>query len=163
MWMATPVASPFTWRQVVAEIDRLSLPRGTTVAVQEYGARNNALYAALTDRGFEVLSVPVYRWALPEDTGPLHAAAVQLARGEAEVAVFTSAVQAHHLLQLVPDADALRRGLRRVVIASIGPACSEALADHGLIPDLEADPPKLGPLVALLAAQAARVLARKRP
>ena len=159
---ARPVASPFTWRQVLETVDTLGLARGTTVAVQEYGSHNAALCDALAARGFEVLPVPVYRWALPDDPAPLRAAAAQLARGEAEVAVFTSAVQAHHLLQIAPDSDALRVGVRRIVIASIGPACTEALTEHGLPPDLEADPPKLGPLVALIAARAAPVLAAKR-
>ena len=159
---AHPVATPFTWRQVVETVDTLALPPGATVAVQEYGARNAALCAALEERGLVVLPVPVYRWALPEDPGPLRAAAAQLTRGEAEAAVFTSAVQAHHLFQVASDSDALRIALQRVVVASIGPACTEALVDHGVPPDLEATPPKLGPLVALIAAQAAAVLARKR-
>jgi uroporphyrinogen-III synthase len=38
--------------------------------------------------------------------------------------------------------------LNRLVIASIGPVCSRALRDHGITPSFEADPPKLGPLVA---------------
>jgi uroporphyrinogen-III synthase len=38
--------------------------------------------------------------------------------------------------------------LNRVIIASIGPVCSRALREHGIAPTFEADPPKLGPLVA---------------
>jgi uroporphyrinogen-III synthase len=38
------------------------------------------------------------------------------------------------------------------VIASIGPVCSRALQSRGIIATLEADPPKLGPLVAALEA-----------
>lgn len=159
---ALPVASPFTWRQVLDAVDALALPRGTRVAIQEYGAPNPSLAAALAERGFEILSVPVYRWRLPEDVAPLRDAAGRLARGDADVAVFTSAVQAHHLLRIAADADALRAGLRRVVVASIGPTCSEALVEHGIAVDLEADPPKLGPLVATIASQAWECLGRKR-
>jgi uroporphyrinogen-III synthase len=159
---ARAVASPFTWRQVLDTVDGLGLARGTAVAVQEYGSHHAPLCDALTSRGFEVIPVPVYRWALPDDPAPLQAAAAQLARGDADVAVFTSAVQAHHLMQVATDTSALRAGMRHVVVASIGPACTEALTEHGLAPDLEADPPKLGPLVALLAERATAVLAKKR-
>jgi uroporphyrinogen-III synthase len=38
--------------------------------------------------------------------------------------------------------------LNRLVVASIGPVCSRALREHGVTPSFEADPPKLGPLVA---------------
>jgi uroporphyrinogen-III synthase len=51
--------------------------------------------------------------------------------------------------------------MARTVVASIGPVTSEALEAHGLPPDLEASPPKLGPLVALLAERARAVLATK--
>jgi uroporphyrinogen-III synthase len=37
--------------------------------------------------------------------------------------------------------------LNGLVVASIGPVCSRALAAHGVTPTFEASPPKLGPLV----------------
>jgi uroporphyrinogen-III synthase len=40
--------------------------------------------------------------------------------------------------------------LNRLIIASIGPVCSRALREHGVTPSFEANPPKLGPLVAEL-------------
>jgi hypothetical protein len=39
---------------------------------------------------------------------------------------------------------------------------SETLEAHGVTPDLEASPPKMGPLVALVAERAREVLAAKR-
>ena len=44
----------------------------------------------------------------------------------------------------------LAERLNRLVIGSIGPVCSRALREHGITPSFEADPPKLGPLVASL-------------
>jgi uroporphyrinogen-III synthase len=38
--------------------------------------------------------------------------------------------------------------LRPIIVGSIGPVCSRALRAHGVEPSFEADPPKLGPLVA---------------
>jgi uroporphyrinogen-III synthase len=158
---AHPVPSPHTWRETLAVVDGLRLAPGTLVAVQEYGIPPTRLLAGLAERGLTVLSVPVYRWAVPEDPGPLAAAAALLARGGADVAVFTAAAQVDHLVQAAADPEALRAGMARTVVASIGPVTSEALEAHGLRPDLEASPPKLGALVALLAERARAVLATK--
>jgi uroporphyrinogen-III synthase len=159
---AHAVPAPHTWRQVLDVVDDLGLPAGGRVAVQEYGAPPVALVEGLTQRGLDVLQVPVYRWALPTDTRPLEAAVATLVRGAADVAVFTSAAQVEHLFQVADDAAAVRAGLRRAVVVSIGPVCSEALEAHEVAPDLEASPPKLGPLVALVADRAGAMLAGKR-
>jgi uroporphyrinogen-III synthase len=159
---AHPVPDPFTWRQVLEVVDGLALPAGGLVAVQEYGAPVPPLTAGLTARGFRVLSVPVYRWALPDDTGPLRAGAAMVARGEADVAVFTNSAQVEHLFCVTENPDALRASFARVLVASVGPVCSEALEAHGIPADLEASPPKMGPLVALVAAGGRAALAAKR-
>jgi uroporphyrinogen-III synthase len=159
---AHPVPEPYTWRQVLEVLDTLGLPRGGLVAVQEYGAPAPALLQGLEERGLRVLRVPVYRWALPEDTGPLRAAAAALAGGNADIAVFTNSAQAEHLFRVTDDAARLCAGLARTVVASVGPVSSEALEAHGVPPDLEASPPKMGPLVALVAARAPDVLRAKR-
>ena len=159
---AHPVPEPFTWRQVLEVVDGLGVPRGGLAAVQEYGAPVPGLVDGLVHRGLRVLSVPVYRWALPEDPRPLAAAAAALARGAVDVAVFTNAAQVEHLFRAAADPEALRRGVARAVVASVGPVCSEALEAHGIAPDLEASPPKMGPLVALVAARARDLVAAKR-
>src|SRR6266516_6459190 len=159
---AHPVPEPFTWRQVLEVVYGLGVPRGGLAAVQEYGAPVPGLVDGLVHRGLRVLSVPVYRWALPEDPRPLAAAAAALARGAADVAVFTNAAQVEHLFRAAADPEALRRGVARAVVASVGPVCSEALEAHGIAPDLEASPPKMGPLVALVAARARDLVAAKR-
>jgi len=159
---AHPVPEPFTWRQVLEVVDGLGVPQGGLAAVQEYGAPVPGLVDGLVHRGLRVLSVPVYRWALPEDPRPLAAAAAALARGAVDVAVFTNAAQVEHLFRAAADPEALRRGVARAVVASVGPVCSEALEAHGMAPDLEASPPKMGPLVALVAARARDLVAAKR-
>ena len=151
---AHPVPAPHTWREVLPVLDAVGLEPGSLVAVQEYGAPPTDLIEAIEARGLRVLRVPVYRWALPDDVGPLTGAAAGLVAGAFDVAVFTSASQVAHLFQVAQDADALRAALGRVVVASIGPVCSEALEGHGVTPALEASPPKMGPLVALVAARA---------
>jgi uroporphyrinogen-III synthase len=104
--------------------------------------------------------VPVYKWALPEDLEPLRSAVTSLARGEIDVAIFTTATQAVHLFQVAESMgqkDAVREGLRRAVVASIGPTTSEELRQQGLDIDLEASHPKMGFLVREAAEYVGRV------
>jgi uroporphyrinogen-III synthase len=166
-WVAAP--EPNTWRELLVAIDaktggqRLQSLR---VAVQEYGAANPDLLQGLESRGARVTRVPVYRWALPEDIAPLQAAVKALSRGELHVGIFTTATQVVHLLQVASDLgleEAVREGLSKLVIASIGPTTSEELRQQGLSIDLEASHPKMGFLVREAAEQAPGLLAKKRP
>jgi hypothetical protein len=76
-----------------------------------------------------------------------------LERGEVDAVTFTNAAQVHHLFTVAEPlgrADALRNNLNRTLIASIGPVASHALREFGIKVDVEASPPKLGPLIAAL-------------
>jgi uroporphyrinogen-III synthase len=147
-------ASPFTSETVMAAIAASPLA-GARVVVQRYGEANRRLCEALTARGASVQEIATYRWALPEDTGPLERLIAALERSAVDAVVFTSAVQVKHLFAVAErmsrtaELPALLRGL---IVASIGPVCSRALEERGITPTFEADPPKLGPLVAGLKA-----------
>ena len=158
------VPEPNTWREILATLDAANSIKGKKIAVQEYGVPNPELVSGLQERGADVLRVPVYRWALPEDLGPLRAAIQKIIAGEADVALFTNAMQVHHLFSVAgKDQDrALRQALDNVLVASIGPVCSEALGDFGIKPDLEPEQTKMGRLVAELAERGREILARKR-
>ena len=163
-WVMVP--EPNTWRELLDTLDatKESL-RGKRVAVQEYGKANPELLEGLETRGAEVTRVPVYRWALPEDIAPLQAAATAVARGELDVVLFTTSAQVLHLQQVAEaegQLDALRAGLRRMVVASIGPTTSEELRHEGIDIDLEASHPKMGFLVREAAENAANILRTKR-
>lgn len=155
---------PNTWREVLGAIDEALPLAGRRLALQEYGEENPELVAALRERAADVFRVPVYRWALPEDVGPLRRAIDDLVAGAIDVVLVTSATQIDHLF-LVAGAEraaALGDALRRVVVASIGPVASAALGRRGITADLEAAPPKMGPLVLGAAARAPAILAAKR-
>ena len=166
VWATAP--EPNTWREVLAVLDEkkseLSLD-GLNVAVQEYGASNPDLLAGLEARGARVTRVPVYQWALPEDLEPLKQAVRAIAAGNLDLALFTSATQAVHLMQVADTmgmGDAVRAGLQRMAIASIGPTTSEELRQQGMTVDLEPSHPKMGYLVREAAEQAAKILEVKR-
>lgn len=142
---------PNTWRELVAAIDSAGIKLdGQAVAVQEYGITNPELNEALRQRGASPLSVPVYRWAMPDDVKPLQQAVRRTISRDFDALLFTSAQQVRHLLEI-----AARDGIRdeflnateQTCVASIGPTCSAALNDAGLSVTTEASPPKMGPLV----------------
>ena len=166
--IAMTVPEPNTWRELLRALDEnaAAFPlKGRRVALQEYGVSNAELLAGLVERGAQVTSVPVYEWALPEDTGPLRSAIAAIARNEIDVILFTTATQADHLLQIAAEMkqeDALRRALSRMVVASIGPTTSERLREFGITPDMEPTHPKMGYLVSEAAERSAEILRRKR-
>ena len=166
--VAVIAPEPNTWRELLRALDEkaetLPLQR-RRVAVQEYGMASKELIAGLVERGAEVTSVPVYEWALPEDTGPLRSAITAVSRNELDVILFTTATQADHLLQIaveMKEEDSLRRALSHMAIISIGPTTSERLREHGITPDMEPTRPKMGYLVSEAAQRSSEILQRKR-
>jgi uroporphyrinogen-III synthase len=162
------VPEPNTWRDLLGALDekRDSLPLdGLRVAVQEYGKPNPELLAGLLERGARVTRVPVYQWGLPEDTAPLRAAVDAIARGDVDVALFTTSIQVQHLLLVAQqshrEAD-VRRAFTRIVVGSIGPVTSHELREEGISPDFEPPHPKMGFLVNEAAQRAAALVAEKR-
>lgn len=155
---------PNTWREVMETIRARTALEGTRVAVQEHGAPSTELYAALEQAGAEVTPVSVYRWALPEDTSALRRALQSIAEGRAEIVLFTSRAQVEHAFTIAAEEKlegAIKEHLRRGVIASIGPVCTEALRAEGLTPDVEPSHPKMGHLVRAAAEHASAILLAK--
>ena len=116
-------------------------------------------------RGAEVLRVALYRWALPEDPRPLQKAVTRLATGGVDFVLFTSRRQVEHVVMTAGElglADALVERARLMLVASIGPVCSEALRRHGLPIDLEPEHPKMGHLVVAVAQRGPDRLRAKR-
>ncbi len=163
---ALAVPEPNTWRDLLRELDWKLPIRGMRVAVQEYGVCNEELLAGLRQRGARVSTVPVYGWALLEDTAPLRAAIERVVSREVEVALFTCATQVENVFGVAAEmgrADALREAFRSgTVVASIGPITTEALKEYGVDPDLYPEHPKMGHLIAEVARQAIDLLERKR-
>jgi uroporphyrinogen-III synthase len=142
-------SDPFTTHEVLSELEAVALD-GKRVVVQRYGDANSGLTSALEQRGAAVEEIVTYRWGLPEDIAPLRALIDALARDEIDLVAFTSASQVMNLFTVARDAgreDALRSGLNRTLVASIGPVCSDALRKYGVPIAIEAHPPKLGPFV----------------
>lgn len=147
--------SPFTTTELLAAIQSLPLT-ARAVTVQRHGGPNPALVAGLEARGASVRELVAYRWRVPDDTGPLERLLAALQERTVDFLVVTTASQIHNLLSFA-DATGQRddciRALADVKVLSVGPTCSDALRDVGIAVTAEASPPKLGPLLDLLAAR----------
>jgi uroporphyrinogen-III synthase len=158
------VPEPNTWHDLITTLDAYRPVKGLRVAVQEYGVSNEDLLRALRERGAQVMTVPVYRWALPEDTGPLARVVDSILEGTVRVMLVTNAAQIDHVMQLLEREGKIQRfkeACARIMVASIGPTASERLREYDLPVDLEPTHPKMGILVKEASEQAAAILHRK--
>ncbi len=146
------VPEPNTWEDLIRAIDdfRPDGLNGMRVAVQEYGVTNPELIQALKMRGADVLPVPVYRWALPDDLEPLIQVLKAILEGRVQAVLFTNAAQVDHLFHVLSQrdqAELFRQALAKTMVGSIGQITSDRLKHYGLLVDLEPSHPKMGILV----------------
>ncbi len=159
------VAAPNTWREILQLVDASVPVANQTLGLVEYGVPNASLVAGLEARGATVVTVKVYDWDLPEDTGPLADNVRAIIAGEVQLAMFTSSQQVINLIEMArrmrQDAE-LRRAFQTVVVASIGPTTSQTLRESELPVDLEPEHAKMGHLVSEAATRAPALFERKR-
>ncbi len=163
--IAVTVPPPNTWQEILLILTEENLLQGKRVAVLEYGISNKAFLEELRSRGAEVSPVHVYNWALPDDTAPLKQAVQDILAEKIDLMLLTTAVQIDHFLKMVPGVAeelALRRGLHRVGIFSIGPTTSANLREKQIFPDGEASPNKLEALVEQAARHGGEIVRKKR-
>jgi uroporphyrinogen-III synthase len=156
---------PNTWTDLIAVLDLHRPVKGLRIAVQEYGVSNPDLLHALEQRGAEVFPVPIYKWALPEDLGPIRHAIDEVIVGRVHLILITNAVQVDHVMRVLEQdgkMESFRAAVKKMVVASIGPTASERLRHHDWPVDFEPSHPKMGILVKEVSEQATRILNRKR-
>jgi uroporphyrinogen-III synthase len=162
---ALTVPEPNTWIEVVRALDERLPVKGLCVAVQEYGVPNSELLEALQQRGAEVVQVPIYKWALPDDLAPLRQALDKMIAGEVAVILITNAVQVDHVMRVLEQdgkVEPFRAALTKMVIASIGPTASERLRHYDWPVDFEPSHPKMGIMVKEVSERTWSILDRNR-
>ena len=163
--IAIRAEEPNTWRELLTALAVAGEIVGKRIAVQEYGRPSTEFVQELRCLGATVEQVPVYRWALPEDVGPLQSAIRETIEGKFDVLLFTSAHQLECVLEVAGNlgqADAWLAAAKQCVVGSIGPTASETIREHGLPVDVEAAPTRMGQLVAQTLDAASILLADKR-
>ncbi len=156
------IPEPNTWKEIV---DAIALRPERRIVIQEYGRPNVEMNNALEAMGAQVTPVAVYRWEMPDDLKPLEEAVNRLARGDADVVLFTSTIQLDHLLATANRlglGDRVRQALAdEVAIGSIGPVMTSSLLAAGYPADIVPRHPKMWALVKAAAELASGVLASK--
>lgn len=147
-------SSPTERMPEIVEMLRAEPLAGRRVAVQQYGAETPELDGALMEVGAEVVSVPVYRWRMPDDDGPARRLVEAACSGRLDVVTFTSAPAVHNLF-LIADrmgaTDELRSAFNDGVLAAcVGPVCGAAALEEGVKAPLQPSVGRLGLLVRAL-------------
>ena len=122
---------------------------GRRIAVQLHGDPQPELVSGLRAAGAEVLTVPVYRWVLPEDVGPVRRLVAAIIGGGVDAVTFTSAPAAASLLQVAEELgqrEALVAAMRnRVLAVAVGTVTAGPLEAAG-IPSVHPERSRLGAL-----------------
>jgi uroporphyrinogen-III synthase len=122
---------------------------GRRIAVQLHGDPLPDLVAALRDAGAEVVTVPVYRWVLPEDVVPVRRLVASIVAGTVDAVTFTSAPAASSLLTVAGELgqrEALVDAMKdRVLAIAVGNVTAGPLEAAG-IPTHQPERARLGAL-----------------
>jgi uroporphyrinogen-III synthase len=122
---------------------------GHRIAVQLHGEPLPDFVETLRAADADVVEVPVYRWAPPEDLAPLHRLVDQAADRQLDAVTFTSAPAVASLLRAARDrdreADLLRAFRDEVLPACVGPVTAGPLERAG-VRTLQPDRARLGGL-----------------
>ncbi|HEX6288053.1 MAG TPA: uroporphyrinogen-III synthase [Herpetosiphonaceae bacterium] len=147
--------APYTTTELLAALEPLPLS-GTGIALLHYGERNAPLAQAMEARGAHLTELCLYEWQLPEVQTPLRDLIDALIGSRIDAIAFTSQVQLRHLLQVAAEmgnANALIDALHdKTIVAAVGPTCAAALRQAGIAPRVVPEHPKMGQMIAALAA-----------
>ncbi|WP_370891993.1 uroporphyrinogen-III synthase [Janibacter sp. GXQ6167] len=138
--------------ETTSEITSLLLDEGVQgrrVAVQFHGAGADGLDEAIAAAGADVVSVEVYRWGPAPDPEAVDLGLLQVAGGQVDVVVFTSAPAAEEWLRRAEALHVLpllRDERPEVTYAAVGATTAAPLRRRGIEPILP-DRSRLGALV----------------
>jgi uroporphyrinogen-III synthase len=137
-------------------VEHLARPDGdgigrARVALQLFDPDDNPSTEVLRAMAGELVEVPVYHWALPDDARPAEELVRATVAGRVDVITFTAQPAVHNLFRIAASVGLeaeLRAALNgRVVAACVGPVCAAAATDEGVDNPQWPDPPRLPALV----------------
>jgi uroporphyrinogen-III synthase len=121
------------------------------VALQLFDPEGNPSTEILRAMAGELVEVPVYQWALPDDPGPARELVRATVENELGAVTFTAQPAVHNLFRIAADMglrEELRSAFNGGVLAScVGPVCASAASEEGIDAPIWPDPPRLSPMV----------------
>lgn len=120
------------------------------VALQLFDPDGHPSTEILRAMAGELVEVPVYQWALPDDPGPALQLIDAAIAGELDAVTFTAQPAVHNLFRIAGDRrEELRAAFNAggVVASCVGPVCASAATDEGIDAPIWPDPPRLTAMV----------------
>ncbi len=146
-----------TMHEIVEHLGAHGDVAGARVALQLFDPEGNPSTDVLRAMAGELVEVPVYHWALPDDPGPAQGLVEAVAVGRVDAVTFTAQPAVHNLFRIA-DGLGLRNDLRAafnagVVASCVGPVCATAATEEGIDGPIWPDPPRLPAMVRQLVAR----------
>jgi len=124
---------------------------GARVALQVFDPEGHPSTEALRAMAGDLVELPVYYWALPDDRAPAEALVRAAIGGGLDAVTFTAQPAVHHLFRIAESLhvdDHLRAAFNGPLLAScVGAVCASAAREEGLTGAIWPDPPRLGAMV----------------
>jgi len=145
-----------TMQEIVDHLAAFDDVAQSRVALQLFDPDGHPSTELLRAMAGDLVEVPVYQWALPDDQAPAHAIVDAAIAGQLDAVTFTAQPAVHNLFRLAGDRrEALRDSFNAggVVVSCVGPVCASAATDEGIEAPIWPDPPRLTAMVKQLTAR----------
>lgn len=147
-----------TMQEIVDHLAGFDDVARSRVALQLFDPDGHPSTETLRAMAGELVEVPVYHWALPDDAGPASGLVDAAIAGDLDAVTFTAQPAVHNLFRIAGDRrEALREAFNagRVVASCVGPVCASAATEEGIEAPIWPDPPRLSAMVRQVTARLA--------
>ncbi|HET7722216.1 MAG TPA: uroporphyrinogen-III synthase [Acidimicrobiales bacterium] len=138
-----------TMQEIVDHLAGFDDVAQSRVALQLFDPDGHPSTEILRAMAGELVEVPVYQWALPDDAGPASRLVDAAIAGALDAVTFTAQPAVHNLFRIAGErGHALRDAFNSGVVAScVGPVCASAATEEGVEAPIWPDPPRLSAMV----------------
>ncbi|HVL06877.1 MAG TPA: uroporphyrinogen-III synthase [Acidimicrobiales bacterium] len=139
-----------TMQEIVDHLAAFDDVGGSRVALQLFDPDGHPSTELLRAMAGELVEVPVYQWALPDDPAPASELVDAAIAGDLDAVTFTAQPAVHNLFRIAGDRrEDLRSAFNAggVVASCVGPVCASAATEEGIEAPIWPDPPRLTAMV----------------
>ena len=146
-----------TMQEIVDHLAAFDDVARSRVALQLFDPEGHPSTEILRAMAGQLVEVPVYQWALPDDAAPAQRLVDAAIAGHLDAVTFTAQPAVHNLFRIAGDRrEELRAAFNGGVVAScVGPVCASAATEEGVEEPIWPDPPRLTAMVRQLTARLA--------
>ena len=146
-----------TMQEIVDHLAGFDDVATSRVALQLFDPDGHPSTEILRAMAGELVEVPVYHWALPDDAGPASQLVDAAIAGDLAAVTFTAQPAVHNLFRIAGSRrEELRAAFNAGVVAScVGPVCASAATEEGIEAPIWPDPPRLSAMVRQVSARLA--------